>query len=115
MTLDVAFPNRTDDDDPAGTGLWEFNPQRSATLTATTLPECTAETATSKQYRLVRQIYQAEASQETSLPILYDRKNKRIVSNESAEIIRMLNSQAGPLGCSLSDADRPDLLPARCS
>ena len=45
------------------------------------------------------------------MPILYDRKSKRIVANESAEILRMLNQQANRLGSSLSDADRPDLYP----
>jgi putative glutathione S-transferase len=111
ITMDVAFPNRTLDDDPIEASRWEFNPRRIATLTGTTLPECTAETATGKQFRLARQIYGAEGSEEASVPILYDKKNKRIVANESAEILRMLNRQAGPLGSSLSDADRPDLYP----
>ena len=111
ITLDVAFPNRTPDDDPVAAGLWEFNPQRVATLTGTTLPECTAETATGKQFRLTQQIYQAEGSKENSVPILYDKKYKRIVANESAEIIRMLNKQASQLGSSLAHADRPDLYP----
>ncbi|MCR9135003.1 MAG: glutathione S-transferase C-terminal domain-containing protein [Alphaproteobacteria bacterium] len=111
VSMDVAFPNRTLDDDPVASGLWEFNPGRVATLTGTPLPECTMETATGKQFRLAKQIYEAEGSKETSLPILYDKKTKRILSNESAEIIRMLNRQAKPLGSRLSDADRPDLYP----
>ena len=45
------------------------------------------------------------------MPILYDKQSGRIVNNESAEIIRMLNTMAGPLGSSLSDAARPDLYP----
>ena len=111
ITMDVAFPNRTLDDDPIEGSRWEFNPQRIATLTGKTLPECTEETATGKQFRLAKQIYQAEDSGETSVPILYDKKSKRIVANESAEIIRMLNRQAGQLGSSLASADRPDLYP----
>lgn len=111
ITLDVAFPNRTPDNDPAGPGRWEFNPDRIATLTGTMLPECSSETGTGKNLRLATQIYEVEGSKETSLPILYDKKAKRIVANESAEIIRMLNKQAGRLGSSLSDADRPDLYP----
>jgi putative glutathione S-transferase len=59
----------------------------------------------------VREIYAAEGAQERSVPILYDKKNKRIVSNESAEIIRMLNEQAGPLGSSVPESKRPDLYP----
>ncbi|MCP4235982.1 MAG: hypothetical protein GY770_20785, partial [Aestuariibacter sp.] len=73
--------------------------------------ECTTETATGRNLRLTTEIYQAEGSSEASVPILYDKKSKRIVANESAEIIRMLNQQAKPLGSALSDADRPDLYP----
>lgn len=111
ITMDVAFPSRTLEDDPVAASLWEFNPQRIATLTGATLPECTAETATGQQFRLAKQIYQAEGSKETSVPILYDKKTKRIVANESAEIIRMLAKNARQLGSDLPDADRPDLYP----
>ena len=44
ITLDVVFPGRTDEEDPVAPNLWEFNPQRVATLTGSPLPECTAET-----------------------------------------------------------------------
>jgi putative glutathione S-transferase len=111
ITMDVAFPNRTLDDDPIEASRWEFNPQRIATLTGSTLSECTEETATGMKFRLAKQIYEAEGSQETSVPILYDKKNKRVVANESAKIIRMLNSRASQLGSSLAIADRPDLYP----
>lgn len=113
ITMDVAFPGRTGEDDPAGPNLWEFNPHRIASLTGTTLPECTAETATGRQVRLVKQIYEAEGSGETSVPILYDKKVKRIVANESAAIIRMLNAQASRLGSTRPEATRPDLYPSR--
>lgn len=112
VTMDVAFPNRTGEDDPAGASLWEFNPGRPASLTGGPLPECTVETGTGEGYRLVKQIYEAEGSEETSVPVLYDKQSKRIVSNESAEIVRMLNREAGRLGSSMSDEDRPDLYPA---
>jgi putative glutathione S-transferase len=46
ITMDVAFPNRTDEVDPAGPNLWEFAPDRIASLTGTRLPECTPETGT---------------------------------------------------------------------
>lgn len=111
ITMDVAFPNRTAENDPAGANHWEFNPGRIATLTGTTLSECTVETATGQNFRRVKQVYEAEGSEETSVPVLYDKKTKRIVANESAEIIRMLNAQAGPLGSNMTDADRPDLYP----
>ena len=112
VTLDVAFPNRTPEDDPAGPGLWEFAPHRVATLTGTTLPECTAETGTGEGLRLARQLYEAEGSEEKSLPILYDKRTGRIVSNESAEIVRMLAADAEALGSTLAEADRPELYPA---
>ena len=111
ITLDVAFPGRTDEEDPIAPNLWEFNPQRVATLTGKILPECTLETVTGEGYRLVKQIYEAEGSTEASVPILYDRNSKRIVNNESAEIIRMLNLHAAALGSSLADAERWDLYP----
>lgn len=111
LTLDVAFPNRTGDEDPEGPNLWEFNPARIATLTGTPLPECTAETGTGRNHRLIRQIYQAEGSAERSVPILYDKKSGRIVSNESAAIIRMLDRQAGALGSRFADHQRPELYP----
>ncbi len=111
ITLDVVFPNRTGDGDSVGPNLWEFNPARVATLTGASLPECTPETGTGKGYRLVKHIYAAEGSNEGSLPILYDKKRKRIVSNESADIVRMLNGQAEALGSTLANARRPDLYP----
>jgi putative glutathione S-transferase len=111
ITMDVAFPNRTLDDAPIEASRWEFNPQRIATLTGTPLPECTTETATGRNLRLTTEIYQAEGSGEASVPILYDKKNKRIVANESAEIIRMLNQQASELGSTFNETDRPDLYP----
>ena len=111
ITMDVAFPNRTTDDDPVAPNRWEFNPARVASLTGTPLPECTAETATGQSYRLVTQIYEAEGSKEASVPILYDKVLKRIVTNESAEIIRMLNTQARALGSTRADDLRPDLFP----
>lgn len=111
VTMDVAFPNRTLDDDPIEASRWEFNPERIATLTGNTLPECTTETATGKKLRLATQIYQLEGSGEASVPILYDKKNKRIVANESAEIIRMLNRQATQLGSTITEETRLDLYP----
>jgi len=111
ITMDVVFPSRTNDDDPVAPNLWEFNPTRLSTLTGEALPECTSETATGKSYRLVQQIYARQGSNEGSVPVLYDKTSQRIVSNESAEIIRMLNDQAAALGNSISESDRPDLYP----
>ena len=111
VTMDVAFPSRTTEDDPIEPNRWEFNPARIASLTGATLPECTNETATGQNFRLAKQIYDAEGSHEASVPILYDKKTKRIVANESAEIIRMLNAQAQTLGSTINETARVDLYP----
>lgn len=107
ITMDIAFPNRTGDEDPNGPNLWEFAPDRLAKSTNAPLPECTNETGTGKSYRLAVEIYKAEGATERSLPILYDKQSGRIVSNESADIVRMLNAQAAALG-----GVGPDLYPA---
>jgi putative glutathione S-transferase len=52
---------------------------------------------TGQGYRLTREIYEAEGSSEQSVPILYDKHAKRIVNNESAEIVRMLDAHAEAL------------------
>jgi len=111
LTMDVAFPGRTDDDDPVGPNLWQFAPDKPATLTGAPLPECTAETGTGAGYRLVKEIYAAEGSDERSVPVLYDKKARRVVNNESAEIIRMLDAQVEALGSRISAAERPHLYP----
>lgn len=111
ITMDVAFPNRTGEDDPEGPNLWEFDPTRIATLTGETLPECTKETGTGQGFRLARDIYRGEGSDERSVPILYDKKSKRIVNNESAEIVRMLDRHADALGSRVTDGTRPVLYP----
>ncbi|MEX0339828.1 MAG: glutathione S-transferase C-terminal domain-containing protein [Arenibacterium sp.] len=110
ITMDVAFPNRTGEADAVGPNLWEFAPDRVATLTGDVLRECTLETGTGFGMRLAKEIYQREGSQEQSVPILFDKQAGRIVSNESAEIIRMLDAHAEALGSEM--ADRPRLVPA---
>ncbi len=111
ITMDVTFPNRTGESDPMGPNLWEFAPDRVATLTSKTLPECTGETGTGKGLRLAKEVYLAEGSEEQSVPILYDKIARRIVSNESAEIIRMLDAQSDALGSSTPKTERLRLLP----
>ncbi|MBL4740233.1 MAG: glutathione S-transferase C-terminal domain-containing protein [Sneathiella sp.] len=111
ITMDIAFPNRTEEIDPEGPNLWEFNPERISTLTGETLPECTAETGTGQGFRLAKDIYSAEGSNEQSVPILYDKIAKRIVSNESADIIRMFDRHAAALNSGLTEGMRPVLCP----
>ena len=110
ITMDVAFPTRTGEGDSAGPNLWQFDPARTA-YTGERLAECTHETASGKSYRLVREIYAAEGSPEQSVPVLYDKRAGRIVNNESAKIIRMLNRYADELGGDLAPERRPDLYP----
>ena len=110
ISMNVAFPNRTTEDDPVEANRWEFAPDRIATLTGDVLPECTEETATGKAHRLAIEIYAAEGSTEASLPILYDKVQKRIITNESADIIRMLDTHAQALGSTIEV--RPSLYPA---
>ncbi|MEM9247824.1 MAG: glutathione S-transferase C-terminal domain-containing protein [Pseudomonadota bacterium] len=110
VTLDIAFPNRTGDDDPAGPNLWEFAPDRVARLTGAPLQDCTPETGTGQGLRLAKEIYQREGSEEQSVPILYDKVAGRIVNNESAEILRMLDAHAEALGSTAPD--RPRLVPS---
>lgn len=111
ITMDVAFPNRTTEDDCEGPNLWEFAPERITTLTGKPLPECTAETGTGNALRLAKQIYRAEGSEEQSVPILYDKVAGRIANNESAEIIRMLDAIATELGSTIPAMDRVRLYP----
>ncbi|MEM1073728.1 MAG: glutathione S-transferase C-terminal domain-containing protein [Pseudomonadota bacterium] len=112
VSLDVAFPNRTGEEDPVAPNLWMFDPGRVASLTDAALPECTHETGTGNNLRLAKEIYALESSDEQSLPVLYDKVSKRIVSNESAEIIRMLSAHADALGSVIPAHLRPDLYPA---
>ena len=111
ISMDVAFPNRTSEDDPKGPNLWQFAPHLTATLTGTPLPECTEETATGKNHRLAIDIYGDEGSDQRSVPILFDKKTRRIVNNESAEIVRMLDEHATALGGDSDSVERPHLYP----
>ncbi len=111
ITMDVAFPNRTGEEDPAGPNLWQFAPERVATLTGAALPECTQETASGDNLRIAKEIYQREGSDEQSVPILYDKVTKRIVNNESAEIVRMLDAFAHELGSVIPAETRVRLWP----
>eukprot|EP00164_Ancoracysta_twista_P014560 GFYU01023769.1.p1 GENE.GFYU01023769.1~~GFYU01023769.1.p1 ORF type:complete len:259 (+),score=74.38 GFYU01023769.1:316-1092(+) len=45
----------------------------------------------------IKELYEAEGSTERSVPVLFDKKTRRIVNNESAVICRMLNTCFGDL------------------
>lgn len=76
---------------------WQFNPA---------IPGCTADPYSGANY--VTELYESVGSEERSVPVLWDVKTETIVSNESAEILRMFNEAFGSL------AERAiDLYPAR--
>jgi putative glutathione S-transferase len=57
---------------------WQFNPR---------IPGCTEDRANGFDY--VTQVYDAVDSDESSVPVLWDTQTETIVSNESADIMRM--------------------------
>ena len=68
------------------------------------LPDCTPDRVNG--FRYLHQAYAASNSHYTgkvTVPTLWDKKTKRIVNNESSEIIRMLNSEFGALGADPTD------------
>ena len=64
---------------------WRFSPDR---------PGCTPDSV--NNCTLLRQVYQISEqgySGRVTVPILFDTKTKKIVNNESSEIIRMMNTE----------------------
>ena len=111
ITVDVVFPNRSNDDDPLGPNLWKFCPQGQVTMNGkfVSFPSCTKDTINGKTY--VKEIYElAGIRDQKSLPMLFDKKTKTVVNNESSEILRMFGTSMKPL------ASRPvNLYPAELS
>src|SRR6478752_7699531 len=67
-------------------------------------PDCTPDTVNGFHY--MHEAYTATKKDYTgkvTVPTLWDKKTKRIVNNESSEIIRMLNSEFGALGADPTD------------
>jgi len=67
-------------------------------------PDCTPDRVNGFHY--LHQAYAASNAHYTgkvTVPTLWDKKTKRIVNNESSEIIRMLNSEFGALGADPTD------------
>ena len=89
VSMDVLFYRRNPERG------WQFRPEE---------PGCTVESLYG--YRFLKEIYERVGSNETSAPVLFDKKTETIVNNESAEIIRMFND-------AFSDhTDAHDLYPA---
>jgi glutathionyl-hydroquinone reductase len=69
-----------------------------------TFPDCTPDRVNG--FRYLHQAYAASNPHYTgkvTVPTLWDKKTRRIVNNESSEIIRMLNSEFGALGADPTD------------
>jgi glutathionyl-hydroquinone reductase len=67
-------------------------------------PDCTPDRVNG--FRYLHQAYSASNPHYTgkvTVPTLWDKKTKRIVNNESSEIIRMLNSEFGVFGADPTD------------
>ncbi|PAA78490.1 hypothetical protein BOX15_Mlig005601g1, partial [Macrostomum lignano] len=77
-------------------GGWRFSPDK---------PECTADDVNG--FNTLREVYTSvdpDYSANITVPVLYDKKKRTIVSNESAEIIIMLNSAFNGV-CGRADLD----------
>ena len=100
ISVDVLYPNRSEADEPLGDGLWKFcaEGQVSRSVSFVKFPSCTAGDPVLGGRKYVKEIYQdAGISDQTSVPILYDKHTNRVVNNESAEILRMMETVLLPL------------------
>jgi putative glutathione S-transferase len=96
VSVNVLFPNRSSDDEPLGGNLWKFCPngQTGANGRHTQFPSCTADTVNGTGY--MKEVYElAGILDQKSVPVLFDKRTKTIVSNESAEILRMFGTVFG--------------------
>ena len=78
ISVDVVDPFRDEDG-------WQFTPEKAA---------CTEESLHGSDY--LRELYQTaddEATGRVTVPVLWDRQEETIVNNESAEILRMLDTE----------------------
>jgi len=93
VSVDVLFPTRSTDDEPLGANLWKFEKDGQVGQNGkfVSFPSCTVDTVMGKKY--VKEVYQAAGiDDQKSVPILFDKQTKQIVSNESAEILRMFGT-----------------------
>jgi len=106
ISVDVCFPNRSNDDEPLGPNLWKFCPQGQVGQNGqfVQFDECTSDTIHGKTY--VKEIYELAGIQDQkSVPLLFDKKTNTVVSNESAEILRMMGTVLRPLAKRGSDME----------
>mmetsp|Transcript_20265 Transcript_20265/g.46923 ORF Transcript_20265/g.46923 Transcript_20265/m.46923 type:complete len:345 (+) Transcript_20265:112-1146(+) len=99
VTVDVLFPNRSNENEPRGPNLWKFCPegQEGSNKKFIKFDSCTADTVHGKRY--VKEIYElAGIMDQKSVPVLFDKKTDTVVNNESAEILRMFCTSMKKLG-----------------
>jgi len=109
ITVDVLFPNRSTDDEPLGPNLWKFEPDGQVGMNGkhVQFPSCTVDTVLGKKY--ATEIYKAAGIEDQkSVPILFDKKTKTVVNNESAEILRMFGTVFQPLAKNTAVTLYPD-------
>jgi len=83
ITVDVVDPFRADDG-------WQFTPEKAG---------CTPDTLNGSDY--LREVYvdaDPDATCRVTVPVLWDRTHETIVNNESAEILRMLDTAFDAIG-----------------
>ena len=106
ISVDVVFPNRSGDDELLGPNLWKFQPEGQVGSNGkhTIFDSCTVDNVNGKKY--IIEIYElAGITDQKSVPILFDKKTKTVVSNESAEILRMFGTSMRGLGTHSSSID----------
>ncbi|KAF0687979.1 Aste57867_20360 [Aphanomyces stellatus] len=96
VTMDVASPIRSNKDHPTGENNWLFEPDGTTALNGRFIKFDQLTPDTVNGLTTARQIYDKFGVDQTSLPILFDKKAQRIVNNESSEIIRMFATELAP-------------------
>jgi putative glutathione S-transferase len=110
FTVDVCFPNRSTEEEILGANLWKFEPNGVVGMNGQLVKfhSCTLDSVMNKKY--IKEIYEAAGiTNQTSVPILFDKVTKTIINNESAEILRMMGTVFRPLS---QYSDTIDLYPS---
>ncbi|XP_057307199.1 glutathionyl-hydroquinone reductase YqjG-like [Hydractinia symbiolongicarpus] len=97
ITVDVVDPIKKDLDKG-----WNFSPEKA---------NCTADTVCGKMY--LRDVYMLSHPNYTgkiSVPVLFDKNTKKIVSTDSAAILRMINNEFNEF-CATEEQAKLDLYP----
>ena len=85
--------------DPTNDGVngWRFTPEKEG---------CTKDTVNGKTF--LKEVYEMSHPNYTgriTVPVLFDKKTKKIVNNESLEIVRMLNTEFNEFSSSKQKSD----------